>query len=227
MEPPPELVAVGAAAAPGAGAFMPVLEVLRELSFAAPVVLALEDVHWADRSTLDLLTFLARRLREERLLVVVTYRSDEIDRRPALRGFVAEAARRAARPAPRAGAPDARRGAGPAGRASSRARPARPFAEAIFARSEGNPLFAEELVSAAERTTPSGCPTALRDMLLARDPRPERLAAQDVVRAAAVGGRRVHHELLAGAAGLDRGAADRGDPRGACASTSSSPTATA
>ena len=199
-EPPPELVAVGRGTAPGAGAFMPVLELLRELSLAAPVVLALEDVHWADRSTLDLLTFLVGRLREERLLVVVTYRSDEIDRRQALRGFVAEAARR-----PRVQRLELARLTPAEALAQLQGiletSPARPFAEAIFARSEGNPLFTEELVSAVAHDA-ERLPDSLRDMLLARI---HRLSAsgQDVVRAAAVGGRRVHHELLAGAAGLD------------------------
>ena len=42
---------------------------------------SIEDVHWADRSTLELLGYLARRLRDERILVVATYRSDEVDRR--------------------------------------------------------------------------------------------------------------------------------------------------
>jgi DNA-binding CsgD family transcriptional regulator len=201
MEPPPELIAVGRGNAPGAGAFMPVLDLLRELSLAAPVVLALEDVHWADRSTLDLLTFLVGRLRDERLLVVVTYRSDEIDRRPALRGFVAEAARR-----PRVERLELGR-LTPAEALAQlegilEASPERPFAEAIFARSEGNPLFIEELVSAGARDGAERLPDSLRDMLLARihglsD------SGQDVVRAAAVGGRRVHHELLAGAAGMD------------------------
>ena len=129
---------------------MPVLELLRELALAAPVVLALEDVHWADRSTLDLLTFLVGRLREERLLVVVTYRSDEIDRRQALRGFVAEAARR-----PRVQRLELARLTPAEALAQLQgileSSPARPFAEAIFARSEGNPLFTEELVSAAAR----------------------------------------------------------------------------
>jgi hypothetical protein len=169
MEPPPELVAVGRGAAPGAGAFMPVLEVLRELSLTAPVVLAVEDVHWADRSTLDLLTFLVGRLRDERLLLVATYRSDEVDRRRALRDFLAEAARR-----PRVERLELAR-LTPAEALAQlegilESSPARPFAEAIFARSEGNPLFylwwcgrgADGVrdYEAAVRTMPSEPPSA-------------------------------------------------------------------
>src|SRR5215211_6651450 len=53
------------------------LGLLGQLSEPAPLVLVVEDLHWADRSTRDLLAFLVRNLRRERLLLVVTYRSDE------------------------------------------------------------------------------------------------------------------------------------------------------
>jgi AAA ATPase domain len=47
------------------------------LSEQGPLVLVVEDLHWADRSTRDLLAFLVRNLRRERVLLVVTYRNDE------------------------------------------------------------------------------------------------------------------------------------------------------
>jgi predicted ATPase len=53
------------------------LGLLGRLSEETPLLLVVEDVHWADRSTRDLLAFLVRNLRRERLLVVVSYRSDE------------------------------------------------------------------------------------------------------------------------------------------------------
>ena len=53
------------------------LGLLGRLGEQAPLVLVLEDLHWADRSTRDLLAFLVRNLRRERLLVVSTYRTDE------------------------------------------------------------------------------------------------------------------------------------------------------
>jgi DNA-binding CsgD family transcriptional regulator len=192
---PMDPVSLGRSAAPGAALLAPVLDVLRETSAGAPVVLAIEDVHWADRSTLDLLTYLLGRLRDERLLLVMSHRSDEIDRRNALRAFLAEASRR----------PTVRRlelarlsraevvaqlegifGAAPDDR----------VADLIFARSEGNPLFAEELASATTNGEPAALPGTLRDMLLTRIEALEP-AAQDVVRAAAVGGRRIHHLVLA------------------------------
>jgi predicted ATPase len=59
---------------------------LERASASSAVLLALEDLQWADRSTLDLVVFLARRLRRERILVVATYRSDEVARRDVCSG---------------------------------------------------------------------------------------------------------------------------------------------
>ena len=53
------------------------LGLLGRLGEQAPLVLVVEDLHWADRSTRDLLPFLVRNLRRERVLVVVTFRNDE------------------------------------------------------------------------------------------------------------------------------------------------------
>ena len=59
----------------------------------SPVVLVLEDLHWADRSSRDLVAFLARTLRAGRVMVVVSYRSDELHRRHPLRPLLAELVR--------------------------------------------------------------------------------------------------------------------------------------
>ncbi|HZE16818.1 MAG TPA: ATP-binding protein, partial [Mycobacterium sp.] len=59
----------------------------------APVVLVIEDLHWADPSTRGFLSFLLRNIRRERLLLVATYRSDELHRRHPLRQFLAEVER--------------------------------------------------------------------------------------------------------------------------------------
>jgi DNA-binding CsgD family transcriptional regulator len=190
--------------APGVTVFMPVLELLREAADSAPVLLAVDDVHWADRSTLDLLTFLLARLRDERIALVATFRSDELDRRAELRDFVAEAGRR-----PNVARIELARlsreevGAQLEGILE---RPPDPgLVDAVFARSAGNPLFAEELVAAATDDGTQALPHTLRDMLLARI-RALDGAAQAAARAAAVGGGRVHHDLLTAAVddpGLD------------------------
>ena len=67
-----------------------VLGLLAELAAAAPVLLVLEDLHWADASTRDLLTFLSRVLRTERVAIVGTYRTDDLHRRHPLRPVLAE-----------------------------------------------------------------------------------------------------------------------------------------
>ena len=67
-----------------------VLGVFHRLGDRQPVLLAVEDLHWADRSTRDVLSFIARTARAERLLVVGTYRTDEIHRRHPIRPWLAE-----------------------------------------------------------------------------------------------------------------------------------------
>ena len=61
--------------------FTSVLWVLHTLAERRPVMLVLEDVHWADSSSLDLLNYLARTAGKERLLLVLTYRDDALVRR--------------------------------------------------------------------------------------------------------------------------------------------------
>src|ERR1700727_1696921 len=70
--------------------FGAVLGLLAELAEGHPVLLILEDLHWADRSTRDLITFLSRVLHRERVAVVATYRTDDLHRRHPLRPVVAE-----------------------------------------------------------------------------------------------------------------------------------------
>jgi predicted ATPase len=66
---------------------------LGRLAETSPVVLVMEDLHWADRSTLDLLSFVARNLGSMRVVLVGTYRSDEMRRTHALRPVLAELSR--------------------------------------------------------------------------------------------------------------------------------------
>jgi DNA-binding CsgD family transcriptional regulator len=70
--------------------FGAVLGMLAELAEASPVLLVLEDLHWADRSTRDLVTFLSRVMHRERLALVVTYRTDDMHRRHPLRPVITE-----------------------------------------------------------------------------------------------------------------------------------------
>ena len=173
------------------------LGLLERLGEERPAVLVVEDLHWADRSTRDLLAFLVRNLRHGRLLLLLTYRSDELHRRHPLRPFLAELDR---------GRRVERLELARFGRAEVAAQlagiqgapvPAE-LAERIHARSGGNAFFVEELAAAA---TDGELPPSLRDTLLARI---ELLAepAQRVLGVAAASGTRVDHDLLAEVAGL-------------------------
>ena len=66
------------------------LTVFGRLGETGPLVLVIEDLHWGDRSTRDFLAFLVRALRSERLVLVATYRSDELHRKHPLRPLLAE-----------------------------------------------------------------------------------------------------------------------------------------
>lgn len=161
-----------------------------------PLVLVVEDAHWADASTRDVLRFLAARARSENVLLVVTYRADDVDRRHPLRPLLAELSRlehveridlepftedelREFTTA-LAGAP----------------LPAAGFAD-VLDRSEGNAFFAEELLDAGPDS--ASLPWTLTEVLRTRLERldPE---VQQVLRIASVAGRRVSEELLRAAA---------------------------
>src|SRR5215211_2924351 len=57
----------------------------RELGSSAPTILVIEDVHWADEATLDVLRLLGRRIEAVPALAVASYRDDELDRTHPLR----------------------------------------------------------------------------------------------------------------------------------------------
>jgi DNA-binding CsgD family transcriptional regulator/tetratricopeptide (TPR) repeat protein len=184
----------GAGRAPAQGMlFESVLGVLGRLASTAPVVLAIEDLHWADRSTRDLLLFLVRNVRSERVQLVVTCRTDELDRGHELRRFLAELtrSRRMERieVRPFTCAEIAEVIAGILGAPAERR-----LVESVFARCEGNPFFAEELVAAG--VSAGGIPRRLREIVLARADQLSP-AAQELLSVVATGGRAVTDQLLA------------------------------
>ncbi|MFB4309170.1 AAA family ATPase [Actinomadura sp. GTD37] len=188
--------------------FGAVLGLLGELGRDRPVLLVLEDLHWADRSTRHLLTFLCRVLQRERVCLVGTYRADDLHRRHPLRPVVAELLRLpnvAGVEVPPFGpgetaeyVAELSRGAAPV---------TAEVVERVHRRSEGNPFYAGELYSADPelRDGAAELPSGLADLLLSRV---ERLSAggQRVVRVAAVAGRRVDDELVRRVSGLDEAA---------------------
>src|SRR5450755_4603493 len=207
-----------------------VLGLLAELAAAAPVLLVLEDLHWADASTRDLLTFLSRVLRTERVAIVGTYRTDDLHRRHPLRPVLAELQRlptvtaiqlgplepaalaehltalaEAKRPSLGGSGPDA---VGPESPGRAGAAATVPALDAvvlngIISRAEGNAYYAEELLAASgdRAAEDHGLPAGLAALLLNRV---EQLsdAAQRVLRVAAVAGRRADDQLIQAASGL-------------------------
>jgi DNA-binding CsgD family transcriptional regulator/tetratricopeptide (TPR) repeat protein len=176
--------------------FEALLALLRRLGEASPVVLVVEDLQWADRSTRDLLAFLVRNARTERLVLVATYRSDELHRRHPLRPFLTELGR----------APSVTRLEVPPFTRDELAAqaeailgdpPDAALVDELYARGEGNAFFTEELVAARD----FGLPDSLRDALMLRVDTLS-VDAQEVLRVAAVAGREVDHRLLTLTAGL-------------------------
>ena len=172
-----------------------------EAAAAGPVLLLLEDMHWADRSTQDFAAALSRTARG-RLLLVLTFRSDELHRRHPFRKTLTEVSR----------TPGSRRidlgglsRADIAGIVAARTDgpPDPSMVDAVLARSEGNPLYAEELLAADQGANTEGVPEHLSDLLLARidalDEGPRAL-----LRLASVNGTRLDTETLAELAGLDQ-----------------------
>jgi len=159
-----EAAAAAAVGAGGAGAsqgrlFELLLGVVERLAATAPLLLVMEDLHWADRSTRDLVAFLAVYLRSVRVLLLLGFRSDELHRLQPLRGLLGELARN--RRVQRLELPRFTRAelaeqlAGLLG-----ADPPARLVDDVHARSEGNPFFAEELVVASAGAGPGAPPPA-------------------------------------------------------------------
>ncbi|WP_226961701.1 MULTISPECIES: helix-turn-helix transcriptional regulator [Streptomyces] len=171
---------------------------LERLAQHRTLVLVFEDLHWADRSTRELLAYYVRSVRAARLLVLVSYRTDDLHRRHPLRPFLAELDR--LRTVHRielgrlSGQEVAAQMAGILGGPAEADR-----ARSVFQRTEGNPFFVEELTAGGP---PYGdLPETLRDLLLVRVEALDE-PVQDVLRAVAEGGSSVEHELIARVAGL-------------------------
>jgi DNA-binding CsgD family transcriptional regulator/tetratricopeptide (TPR) repeat protein len=182
--------------------FEGILHLLRRLGDTAPVLLVIEDLNWADRSTRDLLAFLARNMSDERLLVIATFRAEDLDTIHPLASWLAELERQAR---------VERVALGRFGRdelaelltAIGGAAPAPELVESIARRSDGNAFFAEELAAAAsEAGARHRLPETLRGVLLVRLSG-RSAATTRVIEMASVAGRQVAHEVLAAVCGLD------------------------
>ncbi|MEV5705177.1 AAA family ATPase [Actinoallomurus sp. NPDC052274] len=180
--------------------FEQMLVLLERLADRRPLVLIVEDAHWADRSTRDLLTFLLRNLRHTAVLLVITFRSDELHRSHPMRPVIAELER--IEGVVRLDLPRLTRTetagqlAGILGR-----EPEAGVVDAVYERSAGIPL----LVEATADSPDCGMSESVRDLVLVGvDRLPEE--TQDLLRLASTAGVRFGHALLAAVTGLDDGA---------------------
>ena len=178
-----------------------VLGLLGRLSARRPLLLILEDLHWSDQSTRELVAFLIRSLRGVRVVLLATYRSDELNRRHPLRPLIASWDRlrtvqhvelRRFEPGEVAAQLGAILGT----------EPAAGLVDLVFDRSGGNAYLVEEVAGLVRGGgDPADLPPSLADVLLSRVDAlsPE---AQRLLRTAAVAGRSVPDKLLAEVAGV-------------------------
>ena len=172
--------------------FEDTLALLTERAAAVPVLLVLEDLHWADTSTLDLVVFLAHNLDNRPVLLLATYRADELSSAERMRRL-ADGVRRSGSGVVLELGPlaDDELTALLAARAESALSAG--LTAAIVTRSEGNPFFAEELLAVAGGG--GELPRGLRELLLQRVAGLDQ-PTQSVLRVAAAAGREVGYALL-------------------------------
>jgi predicted ATPase len=152
--------------------FAAMAEVLGGVARRFAVVLLVEDVHWADPTTLDLLTYLTRAGRESSVSLVVTCRSDEVPLDAAVADWLTHVRRDAGVEEIRLG-PFSQTEVAEQVTALVGAPPSSELVEELYARAEGHPFFTEQLVTAAvidsgRLTQPVALPVRLTELLVAR-----------------------------------------------------------
>ncbi len=163
------------------------------------MLLVLEDLHWADASTLDLVSFLAHHLNDSPVMLVASCREDEAASATRMRRLADGVRRSESGLKIELGSLEA---AELLALVTAHAEAPLPpsVSQSIVTRSEGNPFFAEELLAASEATS-ERLPESLRDLLLQRVDRLDP-TTQRVLRMAAAAGREVPYSLLRDTTGL-------------------------
>jgi ATP/maltotriose-dependent transcriptional regulator MalT len=175
------------------------LDFLRHVAADRPLLLVIEDIHWADPSTLDLLRYLVQGVAESSVVLAATFRSDELHRRHPLQPFLGEIQR--ARSTERIDLQRFSEDEVAEQLTAILGEPANPaLVDRVFSRSDGNAFYAEELVVAD--TSGEQLPPAMRDVLLARvaalsDP------ARELLGIVAAGGTHVSSAVIARVAGVE------------------------
>src|SRR5499427_7207276 len=177
---------------------------IRGLLSESPMLLVLEDVHWADEATLDILRFLGRRLAGAELMILATFRSEELSRDHPLTVVLGDLAtlpgviRMQLPPLSAAGV-----------RQLLDAEHSDLDAEAIFQRTGGNPFYVTEVLAAGTDRVPA----TVRDAVLARVSRLSP-AAQEVAGVASVLGRHAEIDFVVAVSGRPLAAVDECLDRG-------------
>jgi len=177
---------------------------VRDALSASPMLLLLEDVHWADEATLDILRFLGRRLAGARLMILATFRSEEVGQEHPLTvvmGDLAGLSGVVRMQLPALSAAGVRQLLGQAGSALD--------ADAIFRLTGGNPFYVTEVAAVGSGQVPA----TVRDAVLARVSRLSP-AAREVAASASVLGRRAGADFLAAMSGQPLAAVDECLERG-------------
>jgi DNA-binding CsgD family transcriptional regulator/tetratricopeptide (TPR) repeat protein len=180
--------------------FESILACFTGLARRSAVVLVFEDLQWADSASAQLVDFLTRNLMDARVLLIGTYRSEELGRDHPLRPWLSELGRHVRVTQLRLGGLDRDETARLIGGILGH-QPDWALVEAVWARSQGNPFFAEELTAA--RHSPS-LSAELQGVIMTRV---EGLSkeAQQLLRLAATAGATTDHQLLVAVGVLDTG----------------------
>jgi DNA-binding CsgD family transcriptional regulator len=189
--------------------FAGVAELLGAVAARSAVCVVVEDVHWADSSTLDCLTFLARAGAMGGVTLVATCRSDEAPLEPQVADWLAHVRGgrdvEEIRLSPLSREETAEQIAGLLGGPAPRR-----VADELYARTEGNPFFTEQLVAASAAGAADGAlPPRLAELLAARVGRCGG-DGQGVLAALAVAGRPLAEDQLSAVSGLEAAAVRRG-----------------
>jgi len=166
-----------------------------------PLILLLDDLHWADRATRDLFGYLARVLRGDRVLLIGTFRDDELHRGHPLRPLIAELSR--VRDVERIDLRRFNRRESALHLAALLSSPVtEEMLEDVYCRAEGNAFFTEELACSVECGDADELSWTLHDLFLTRVERlPEPTTA--LLRLICCAYQPTHTALIARLAGLD------------------------
>jgi DNA-binding CsgD family transcriptional regulator/tetratricopeptide (TPR) repeat protein len=163
-----------------------------ELRTRSPTLLVLEDIHWADEATLDVIALLVARISSAPALVLASYRDDELDATGQMRYLLGELVRRPGRMKLNRLSQAA---------VAAMAAPSAVDSEELFRNTGGNPFFVTEVIAAGGEQIPE----TVRDAVLARAARLSTAARKQLDAVAVVPGQ-VEPWLLEGMAGeLDEG----------------------